>query len=134
RPPQARGRKSAGYNSQPPHPTDFRPWACVTLPFNGKCRHSTPSFSGACMRSILIIFTLLAGAQPACAQTVPFGATKGTVRFVPLDDQTNIPQRYRLAAHTFDWTMTPRADWPVSGVEMFAVTFPSPVESKHPEN
>jgi len=61
-------------------------------------------------------------------------AQSGTVKFAPQDDQSKIPARYRLEPHEFNWVMTPKADWPISGVEMFEVRFPSPVTTKYPEN
>src|SRR5436190_6347921 len=61
-------------------------------------------------------------------------AENGTAKFAPQDDQTKIPPRYRLEPHEFAWEMTPKADWPISGVEMFEVRFPSPVKTKYPEN
>src|SRR5262249_8469498 len=61
-------------------------------------------------------------------------AQTGTAKFVPQGDQSNIPPRYRLDPHQFDWQMTQKGDWPVSGVEMFEVRFPSPVTTKFPEN
>ena len=60
--------------------------------------------------------------------------TKGTVQFVPLGDQANVPARYRLEKHAFDWEMNPKIDLPVAGVEVFEVRFPSPVVTKYPEN
>lgn len=76
----------------------------------------------------IVAISLLA--HPAFANE----ATTTEIPFTPLGDQKNIPERYRLDAHTFAATMTPRSDWPISGVEMFEVRFPSPVTSKHPEN
>jgi dienelactone hydrolase len=58
----------------------------------------------------------------------------GTVHFKPVGDQANVPERYRLAERSFEYTMKPVRDLPVSGVEMFEVTFPSPVASPTPEN
>ena len=59
---------------------------------------------------------------------------KGTVAFVPLGDQKNIPERYRLEAHQFDYEMSVLRKLPISNVEVFAVRFPSPVNSPYPEN
>lgn len=59
---------------------------------------------------------------------------RGTAKFLPKGDQSAIPERYRLEPHEFPWEMTPRADWPVSGVVMSEIRFPSPVKSAHPEN
>jgi dienelactone hydrolase len=58
----------------------------------------------------------------------------GTVHFTPVGNQADIPERYRLSERTFDYTMNPLRDLPVSGVEIFQVTFPSPVTSPTPEN
>src|SRR5436190_23651606 len=74
--------------------------------------------------SILVVFAL--------ATTT--WAENGTAKFAPQEDQTKIPLRYRLEPHEFAWQMTPKADWPISGVEMFEVRFPSPVTTKYPEN
>jgi dienelactone hydrolase len=63
-----------------------------------------------------------------------FAAETGTVRFEPVGDQSDVPERYRLAARTFDYTLAPARDLPVSGVEVYRLTFPSPVTSPHPEN
>ncbi len=61
-------------------------------------------------------------------------AQTGTIKFAPQGDQSNIPARYRLDAHEFAWEMSPKADWPIIGVEMLEVRFPSPVTTKFPEN
>jgi dienelactone hydrolase len=58
----------------------------------------------------------------------------GTIHFTPAGDQSNIPERYRLSERSFDYTMKPLRDLPVSGVEIFQLTFPSPVVSPTPEN
>jgi dienelactone hydrolase len=58
----------------------------------------------------------------------------GTVHFKPVGDQANVPERYRLTEHDFDFKMKPLRDLPVSGVEIFQVTFPSPLTSPVPEN
>jgi hypothetical protein len=60
--------------------------------------------------------------------------TKGTAQFVPRGDQAEVPPRYRLEKHAFDWEMNPKLELPVAGVEMFEVRFPSPVTTKYPEN
>ena len=83
-----------------------------------------------CAALMLLTLTSLARADhPPGMKT-----EKGTVAFVPLGDQKNIPERYRLAAHSFVYEMEPKLDLPVSGVEIFAVRFPSPVETPYPDN
>jgi dienelactone hydrolase len=57
----------------------------------------------------------------------------GRVDFKPLD-QNNVPPRYRLAERSFDYTLKPFRDLTVSGVEIYQLTFPSPVISATPEN
>ena len=51
-----------------------------------------------------------------------------------MGDQKDIPERYRLAAHTFEWEMRVKKELPASKVVVYDVRFPSPVESKTPEN
>jgi dienelactone hydrolase len=59
---------------------------------------------------------------------------KGTVHFQPFGDQRNIPERYRLEAHSFNYDMELIRDMPNSGVEVFHLRFPSPVTTDCPEN
>jgi dienelactone hydrolase len=59
---------------------------------------------------------------------------KGTVRFQPLGDQKNIPERYQLAAHTFSYELTLKRARPLSGLDIYQLRFPSPVKSSCPEN
>jgi dienelactone hydrolase len=73
----------------------------------------------------------------ASAETGPAGPPKtetGTIRFQPLGDQRDIPERYRLEAHTFPYEMTRKRDLPISGLGIYEVHFPSPVKSPCPEN
>src|SRR5947209_6498938 len=75
-------------------------------------------------------------ALPLSAVTAadPDTPERGTVRFEPAGDQKNIPERYRLAAHSFDYEMTLKYRLPASGLTVYRVRFPSPVESPHKEN
>src|SRR5207253_127613 len=59
---------------------------------------------------------------------------KGTVSFKPRGDQEDIPEKYRLAAHDFEYQLKFVRELPDIGVEVFEVTFPSPVKSPHVEN
>src|SRR3954464_6758815 len=59
---------------------------------------------------------------------------KGTVHYQPIGDQKDVPERYRLTEHTFDYEMTPKTKLPGGGVEIYHVRYPSPVVSAHPEN
>ena len=64
----------------------------------------------------------------------PAKAEKGTVSFKLVGDQKNIPERYRLDEHTFDYELELKHDPPHSGVEIYRLRFPSPVESPVKEN
>ncbi len=74
------------------------------------------------------LFALLAVGPLATA------AETGTVRFEPVGDQANVPERYRLAARSFDYELTPLRELPVCGMTISALTFPSPVTTPVPEN
>jgi dienelactone hydrolase len=58
----------------------------------------------------------------------------GRFRFAPQGDQKDVPPRYRLDARTCAYQMDLKYDLPLSGVTVYRVRFPSPVESPHPEN
>jgi dienelactone hydrolase len=59
---------------------------------------------------------------------------KGTVSFKPDDDQKNTPERYRLKEHKFDWQLTEKVDVKDVPIDVYRLTFPSPVKSETPEN
>jgi dienelactone hydrolase len=59
---------------------------------------------------------------------------KGSAKFQVIGDQKNVPERYRLKDHTFDWEMAPKLEVPNTGVQILTVRFPSPVETPTKEN
>ncbi len=59
---------------------------------------------------------------------------EGKVVFRPVGEEFKIPERYRLEKYEFAWKLEPKRDLPVSGVEIYTLTFPSPVKSPQPEN
>jgi dienelactone hydrolase len=61
-------------------------------------------------------------------------AEQGKTTFRPGTSEEKIPERYRLETCTFRWELKPKMDLPASGVEIYTLTFPSPVKSPHPEN
>jgi dienelactone hydrolase len=61
-------------------------------------------------------------------------AEPGTVAFQSDDARFAVPERYRLAPHTFPVEVGPTLDLPYSGVTVSHVRFPSAVESPHPAN
>jgi dienelactone hydrolase len=59
---------------------------------------------------------------------------RGTVKFVADDKANNVPERFRLDNHTFDYELTLKHDLKNTGVEVYTLTFPSPVTTKHESN
>ena len=86
----------------------------------------------AWIASALLIHSAI-GKDPVATILEP-RAEKGTVHFQPVGDQKEIPERYRLDAHSFDYEMEPIRELPNSGVEVFHVRFPSPVISPCTQN
>jgi dienelactone hydrolase len=76
---------------------------------------------------IALVFT-----APLLADDKP--AETGKVAFKPLDDQAECAECYRLDALEFTYELKSRRELPVSGIEIFELTFPSPVKTKHTEN
>lgn len=71
-------------------------------------------------------------ALPAAAATSP--AEKGAVHFRAAGDQHDVPERYRLAEHTFPFELTLKGSVPGVNVDVFVLRFPSPVETACREN
>ena len=81
-----------------------------------------------------LVLTSVLMAPPFHAADVHPTVQKGVVKFEPLGDQHNIPERYRLAAHTFTYELEKKRDLPLSGLEVHHLRFPSPVTTDCPEN
>src|SRR5437899_12339564 len=60
---------------------------------------------GSCRMHAVAVFAFLLAVSGA-TEAAP--VEKGTAKFTPVGDQKNVPERYRLQAHTFDWEMTPK--------------------------
>jgi dienelactone hydrolase len=58
----------------------------------------------------------------------------GTVKFVADDKADGVPERFRLESHTFDYQLTLKHDLRHSEVEVYTLTFPSPVTTRHESN
>jgi dienelactone hydrolase len=84
------------------------------------------------MRCIVlgVIMGLFANANIALA-LLP---EEGKFTFRPVGDETKLPERYRLEKYEFAWKLDPKRDLPVSGVEIYTLTFPSSVKSPQAEN
>src|SRR6478609_246851 len=78
--------------------------------------------------SALLLMLLL---QPDAFAGEPLDAAtvKGTVRCAPTDDaKCDVPERYRIKPFDVDYTLAPRFVLRHSGVEVYDLTFPSPVK------
>ena len=62
----------------------------------------------------------------------PEPTVRGEAAFVPTAAEAAVPERFRLAAATFPFEMTLRRERP--GYRVWAVRFPSPVETPDVEN
>jgi dienelactone hydrolase len=85
------------------------------------------------LASSLFLVLSATGKEPAAPVDKPL-IEKGTVHFQPFGNQENIPERYRLEAHSFEYEMELARELPNSGVEVYHVRFPSPVTTPCPEN
>ncbi len=93
------------------------------------------------MRTILVCTLAGIGLLPAvhaarAAGPTPAGSAveKGVVHYEPTGDQTRIPARYRLTAHSFPYELKLKSILPESGVRVYQLRYPSPVQSPCPEN
>jgi dienelactone hydrolase len=68
---------------------------------------------------------LIQGAEPGPKDRVE----KGTVRFVPIADEKEIPERYRLQEHKFDYELSWKMDLQTCGTRICRIRFPSAVKS-----
>lgn len=78
-------------------------------------------------------FLVLLVATAALAGDSPKPET-GTIKFTADDKANGVPERFRLADHSFDYTLTLKHDLKNAEVEVWTLTFPSPVTTKHEEN
>jgi dienelactone hydrolase len=87
------------------------------------------------MRAPFLIVLGLCGLLAArLARAEEPAADRTKVRFQPMAGQDRLPARYRLAPCQFACTLTRKDDRAVSGIELYHLTFPSPVKSACPEN
>jgi dienelactone hydrolase len=76
--------------------------------------------------SVLFLFVSLATATESALQ-------RGTVNYQPADDESLVAERFRLAAHTFDYQLRP-LDVPTEHFQICELTFPSPVHTPYEKN
>ena len=82
------------------------------------------------MRLIAASLILLISPALLAAESL---AERGTVRYEPPGDESQIAERFRLAAHTFDYELRPMAV-PTKEFQISELTFPSPVRTPHEKN
>ena len=71
-------------------------------------------------------------ATPLLADPKP--TQTGKVTFKAVDDQACVAECYRLAPTEFAYQLKPKRELVVSGIDIYDLTFPSPVKTKYAEN
>lgn len=92
------------------------------------------SFSKQTMIALLVAAISLSGAdisQLAGAAQKESDSITGTVTFHVTPAEADMPERFRLKQHTFDYRLTPQKGWPI---RRSLVTFPSPMQTAHKPN
>ncbi len=94
------------------------------------------SSSAYCRGLVLVVILAsgLLGSSPAVgAERAARTVAQGEVSYLPPQDEAGIPERFRLAAHTFAYEAT-KLPLDSQTIQMWDVTFPSPVETKQKAN
>ena len=84
------------------------------------------------MRIGIVLALVLYGSGSFVAAAPPAVRT-GSIEYKPAADEKDIPERFRLESHRFDFEQKP-VETAATAMEMFEVTFPSPVVTPHPNN
>jgi dienelactone hydrolase len=82
------------------------------------------------MRLAALLAVVLAA--PAFADLKP--TETGTVTFKAVDDQADVAERFRLAPTEFTYQLKLKRELVVSGIDIYELTFPSPVKTKYESN
>jgi dienelactone hydrolase len=85
------------------------------------------------MRTLPILCVWLLGCG-ALAAADPTPVQKGTFRYQALDDEKDVPERYRLEPRTVTYEMKLKFEMPANEVSVYRLQFPSAVETPYPEN
>ena len=94
-----------------------------------------------CRKTALALLAVLAagaalGPRNACCEedaAAPAAVQRGTVEFVPLEAQRELPARFRLAPHRFPYELEP-LETVSRKIEVYRLRFPSPVKTRWPQN
>lgn len=82
----------------------------------------------------LVCLTCFACLTPAAGAVARPVVEKGTFQFRPVDDQKDVPTRYRLTERSFPFEMDRKTDLPAVEVAVYRLRFPSPIKSETPAN
>jgi dienelactone hydrolase len=87
---------------------------------------------------LVVLVSLWVGCDGAEFDSLPPGnpvpIEKATVHATPVAESSAVPKRYHLPPVDFDYELTLQRQLPASGLDVFAVRFPSPVKSRCIEN
>lgn len=83
------------------------------------------------MRPVALLVPLVLAA-PVHADPKP--AETGKCTFKAVDDQAAVAECYRLGPTEFAYELKPKRELVVSGIDIYDLTFPSPVKTRYPEN
>jgi dienelactone hydrolase len=84
---------------------------------------------GSAMRCLLATSALLAFGVSLFAQS-----ESGTISFMADDSTAEVPELFRLQKHQFDFQLTLKHNLKHADVEIYTLTFPSPVKTEHESN
>jgi dienelactone hydrolase len=80
----------------------------------------------------IAVITALVLVVPVLADLKPLET--GKVVFKAVDDQATVAERYRLQPYEFAYVLKPKRELVVSGIDIYDLTFTSPVTTKYREN
>src|SRR5687767_5472433 len=83
----------------------------------------------ACSCAVALSVVVLSAASARADEAVQ----TGTVHYSPAADEETVAERFRLPEHVFDFRQAP-LETSSEAIEIFELTFPSPVETPVPEN
>jgi hypothetical protein len=83
--------------------------------------------------AVVVAYGVLAVAIRGAAAAEVGPARTGTVEFVPVADQSGLPEAFRLESHAFEFRQQP-VTMPGTVMKVSKLTFPSPVVTPHENN
>ena len=101
----------------------------VDTAHQNECRMRESRIRHAFAAACVAVWIAVASTQVTIAAELPPSHT-ANVQFTPLEDQANVPEMFRLEAHSFPFVQTFIADASRT-TDVSEVTFPSPLETEH---